>query len=256
MIWSKATSYTICKNCIWERDSQRKPDKSSYVGPEDARNKPRFQDESVSFPKTVRVTHIATSAAVQDSGRTIGNVTVIWSKATSYIQFVKIVFQNEIVKESLINLLMSDQKMPETSLDFRTKVYRFRRLSGRWTTLQRLLLSKTAEGLLEMLLWSGQRLPVIQFVKIVFQNEIVKESLINLLMSDKKTPETSLNFTFRQTSDAFLKCIGIETPATFPPTDKGAERRKGWMKITVLQCPLCSGRTIAIDTVIWSKATI
>ena len=36
----------------------------------------------------------------------------------------------------------------------------------------------------------GQRLPVIQFVKIVFQNEIVKESLINLLMSDQKTPET------------------------------------------------------------------
>ena len=35
MIWSKATSYTICKNCISERDSQRKPDKSSYVGPED-----------------------------------------------------------------------------------------------------------------------------------------------------------------------------------------------------------------------------
>ena len=52
---SSTTSYTICKNCISERDSQRKPDKSSYVGPE----------------------------------------------------------------------------APETSLDFRTKVYRFRRLSGR-----------------------------------------------------------------------------------------------------------------------------
>ena len=51
---SSTTSYTICKNCISERDSQRKPDKSSYVGPEDARNKPRFQDGSVSFPKTVR----------------------------------------------------------------------------------------------------------------------------------------------------------------------------------------------------------
>ena len=46
---------------------------------------PRFQDESVSFPKTVwPVNDIATSAAVQDSGRTIGNYTVIWSKATSY----------------------------------------------------------------------------------------------------------------------------------------------------------------------------
>ena len=52
-----------------------------------------------------------------------------------------------------------------------------------------------------------------------------------------------------------LKCIVIETPAAFPPTDKGAERRKGWTEITVLQCPHCSGRTIGIDTVIWSKAT-
>ena len=33
---SSTTSYTICKNCISERDSQRKPDKSSYVRREEA----------------------------------------------------------------------------------------------------------------------------------------------------------------------------------------------------------------------------
>ena len=123
------------------------------------------------------------------------------------------------------------------------------------------------------LIWSGQRLPVIQFVKIVFQNEIVKESLINLLMSDQKTPETSLVLQWALLLDVALADFKVsrfgdshdalndtenlrvrqprfqDESVSFPKTVRPVN------DIATSAAVQDSGRTIGNYTVIWSKAT-